>query len=290
MYKYPQLSSVMTWILLICYQGVCLVYKYVYVWGGQQAYKSNCNTHSTSEDVVQYLMDTTCQMLINEMGYHFVSDCFIYLSFFFVLSLQHGISFSNCLSCSWVQSLCDFFFLMWLLLQMLHPFIRPFIFRVLGCLNLYWNLFRFYMQGSYCLTWIQAVALTLHEMAFWLSGEVVALLDSITVKAYLCNQDCTASPFLSRLTCNIFNLADMYGITLIPSYIPTHLNVEADYLAQGRYVPEWHLLPNATEASFQHWGQLGVDLLASSHTNQCQHYYTLETPLNFRWVMCFLLY
>ena len=32
-------------------------------------------------------------------------------------------------------------------------------------------------------------------------------------------------------------------------------------------------------AAFHLWGQLEVDLVASSHTSQCQHYYTLEHPL-----------
>ena len=33
------------------------------------------------------------------------------------------------------------------------------------------------------------------------------------------------------------------------------------------------------QAAFHVWGLPEVDLLASSHTTQCQHYYTLETPL-----------
>ena len=32
--------------------------------------------------------------------------------------------------------------------------------------------------------------------------------------------------FLSRLACCILNLANKHGITLIPAYIHTHLNVE----------------------------------------------------------------
>ena len=42
-----------------------------------------------------------------------------------------------------------------------------------------------------------------------------------------------ASIFLSRLACCILNLADRYSIILIPAYIPTNLNVEADYLSVG---------------------------------------------------------
>ena len=87
------------------------------------------------------------------------------------------------------------------------------------------------------------------------------------------------SLFLSRLACWILSLADKHGITLIPAYIPTHLNVEADYLSWDQLLPEWHLLPQVAHAAFCLWGLPEVDLLTSSHSTQCQHYYTLETPL-----------
>ena len=91
--------------------------------------------------------------------------------------------------------------------------------------------------GSLCrahiaLQEVQAVTMMLHSMAFCLSGKVVALhLDNSTAKAYLCNQGGTVSPFLSRLACQILSLTDKHGITLVPAYIPTDLNVEADYLS-----------------------------------------------------------
>ena len=59
----------------------------------------------------------------------------------------------------------------------------------------------------------------------------------------------------------------------------TFLNVEADYLSWDQLLPEWHLLPQVAHATFCLWGLLEVDLLASSHSTQCQQYYTLETPL-----------
>ena len=109
----------------------------------------------------------------------------------------------------------------------------------------------FYFQGSGLLlsvsgTWsgslsrvhialqeLQAVAVMLHRMAFYLSGKVVALhLDNSTAQAYLCNQGGTVSPFLSRLACQILSLTDKHCITLLPAYIPTHLNMEADFLSQ----------------------------------------------------------
>ena len=87
------------------------------------------------------------------------------------------------------------------------------------------------------------------------------------------------SPFLSRLACWILHLTNKHGITHIPTYIPTHLNVEADYLSWDQLLPEWHLLPQVAHSAFCLWGLPEVDLLASSHSTQWQHYYTMETPL-----------
>ena len=55
--------------------------------------------------------------------------------------------------------------------------------------------------------------------------------------------------------------------------------MEADYLSQDHLLSEWHLLPQVAQAAFCLWGLPEVDLLASSHSTQCQHYFTLETPL-----------
>ena len=140
-------------------------------------------------------------------------------------------------------------------------------------------------SGSLCrahivLQELHAVAIFLHRMAFHLFGKVVALhLDNSTAKAYLCNQGGTVCPFLSRLACQILSLTDKHGITLLPVYIPTHLNVEADYLFWDQLLLEWHLLPQVVQAAFHLWGLPEVDLLASSHYTQCQHYFTLETLL-----------
>ena len=113
-----------------------------------------------------------------------------------------------------------------------------------------------------------------------LTGKVVAFhLDNSTAKAYLCNQGSTVSPFLSILAFQILSLTGKYGITLIPAYIPTHLGMEADYLLQDWLLPEWHLLSQVAQTAFHLWGIPDMDLLASSHSTQCQHYYTFESPL-----------
>ena len=120
----------------------------------------------------------------------------------------------------------------------------------------------------------------LHRMAFHLSGNLVVLpLDNRTAKAYLCNQGGTVSPFLSRHACQIWSETDKHSITLISAYIHTHLNMEAICMSGGQLLPEWHLFLWMAQAAFCHRGLPEVDMLASSHTSKCQHYFTLETPL-----------
>ena len=104
---------------------------------------------------------------------------------------------------------------------------------------------------------LQEVAMILCRMAFWLSGKMVALhLDNCTAKANLCNHGGMVYPFPSRL--------DKHSITLIPTYILTHLNVEANYLSWGQLLPEWHLPPHMAQAAIHLWVLPEVDLLASS--------------------------
>ena len=87
------------------------------------------------------------------------------------------------------------------------------------------------------------------------------------------------SLYPSRLAFHILNLADKHGVTLIPAYIPFHVNVAADYLSQERLFAVWYLLPHIGNTVFQLWHQPKVDLLASSFINQCQNYYTFDHPV-----------
>ena len=150
-----------------------------------------------------------------------------------------------------------------------------------------------------------AILLILHNVILQLSNKVVALLlDNSAGNALLCYQGCTVSLFLSRLACHILNLANMPSITFIPVYIPTHLNVEANYLSLDQLVPKWHLIPHVVQVAYHLWDQLEMNLLASSCTKHGQNYYTLEDPLlleglglnavNYPWTyqvdMCFLLH
>ena len=86
-------------------------------------------------------------------------------------------------------------------------------------------------------------------------------LDNGTAKAYLCNLGGTTSLF-SRLACHILNLANKHDITIIPSYVHTHLNGKSDYQSWGRLITGWYLFPYIAQGVLQLWGQLEVDLLA----------------------------
>ena len=122
-------------------------------------------------------------------------------------------------------------------------------------------------RGHIALQELQAIAMMLCRIAFCLSGNVVALhLDNSTAKAYQCNQGGTVSPFLSSLACLILSLTGKHSITLIPAYIPTHPNEEANYLSWDWMLPEWHLLPLVAQAVFHLRSLPEVDLLTSSHT------------------------
>ena len=50
-------------------------------------------------------------------------------------------------------------------------------------------------------------------------------------------------------------------------------------MSWSQLLPQWHLFPEMAQTAFHLWGLPEVDLLASSHTTQCQNYYTLETSL-----------
>ena len=72
-----------------------------------------------------------------------------------------------------------------------------------------------------------AVELMLHRMAFsliWQGGHLT--FGCNTAKAYLCNQGGTS--FSLQTSLPVLYLVEKHGITLIPAFIPTHLNVEAN--------------------------------------------------------------
>ena len=56
--------------------------------------------------------------------------------------------------------------------------------------------------------------------------------------------------FLTSITSCLFNVTNKLDVTLIATYIPAHLDVEADYLMWVKLVPEWYLLPHTVKWYF----------------------------------------
>ena len=134
---------------------------------------------------------------------------------------------------------------------------------------------------SIALEELQAVVVLLCRMVFCLSGKVVPLyLDNSTAKVYLCNEGDSVSVMLYIIACDSLNLAEKHSITLILSYLHTYVDVEANSQFEGEWFKNgWHCLPHIAQVVFPLCSQLEVDLLASSHTNQCQHYYIFDNLL-----------
>ena len=159
---------------------------------------------------------------------------------FFAFLCSHCVSSRGCPDVTRVWFLCNFLFLVWLLLLMLCPIIRPSIFQVyevpVSCCGIWSGSMHKVHIASHEL---QAVAFMLHEMAFQLSIMVVALyLDRSTAKAYLCNTGSTASLFSIQVSMPHFESGQQvwyYSHSGIHTY---HISLEADYLSRGQLVPK----------------------------------------------------
>ena len=155
--------------------------------------------------------------------YHFIAHLFCS----FQLCLSCSVCFRDCLSCSRLQS--PGHFLMFLLLQMLHPSMDLFISRVLGflypvlepsqvlCTRFILPCMNSRLLHSCCIEWPSINY-----------GKVVPHIWIIVVPSLIYLISSVEHLFFSRLACHIFNLANKHHITLIPAYIHLHLNVKTD--------------------------------------------------------------
>ena len=69
-------------------------------------------------------------------------------------------------------------------------------------------------------------------------------------------------------------MATKHGITLILAYIPTHSNVEADYVSLQSLLLEWHLLSHIAPAD-----QLNMDINKGSNIFKLQAGFQLLSQL-----------
>ena len=174
--------------------------------------------------------------------------------------------------------LCNFYFLMWLLLLFPHLLIEPFIFRDL--VYLFWLV----DAGQVLYVGLMLPCRSFRPLPLcymeWPSTYQVRWLPCMWITAML-KLICVIKvvQFLLFFPGWPASLTNKHGITLILAYIPTHLNVEASYLSWAQILSEWNLLPQVTQAAFHLWGLPEVDLQTSAHSSQWQRYNTLESPL-----------
>ncbi|KAL0839475.1 hypothetical protein ABMA28_016184 [Loxostege sticticalis] len=108
-------------------------------------------------------------------------------------------------------------------------------------------------------------------------AHILIQTDNRTLVAYIRNEGGTRSIALLDLTTKLLHLTDQLNVTLSACYLPGRLNGIADRLSRGRPLPEWHLLPRATEVIFRQWGVPEIDLFASRKSAIVPKYVTLDS-------------
>ena len=112
---------------------------------------------------------------------------------------------------------------------------------------------------------LQAIWLGLRAFSQRVENTRVALMsDNTSAVAYLRNQGGTKSLAMNDLATDICLWAEKRGMTLVPRYLPGHLNVLADHLSRRGQIlkTEWSLNQTVADRIFQAWGRPFVDLFA----------------------------
>ncbi|XP_033220863.1 uncharacterized protein LOC117175265 [Belonocnema kinseyi] len=112
-----------------------------------------------------------------------------------------------------------------------------------------------------------AVLAAIKQMAHHLQGAHILLQsDNRTLVAYIQKEGGTRLIGLLDLTYQILHLLDQQKITVSVAYLPGRYNGIADRLSRKKALPEWHLLPAATDEIFAKWGVPVIDLFASANS------------------------
>ena len=111
---------------------------------------------------------------------------------------------------------------------------------------------------------LQAIWLGLRAFSQRVENARVALMsDSTSAVAYLRNQGGTKSLAMNDLATDICLWSEKRGMTLVPCYLPGHLNVLADHLSRRGQIlkTEWSLNQTVADRIFRAWGRPFVDRL-----------------------------
>ena len=113
------------------------------------------------------------------------------------------------------------------------------------------------------------------------SRSILLKVDNMTALSYIVKMGGTGSATLIEGAKSLWSFLGSKGTTLIAEYIPTKLNVAADF--QSRNVEdssEWKLHPKVFRAVCQIMGQPEVDLFASRTSHQLNPYMSLKPDPN----------
>lgn len=116
-----------------------------------------------------------------------------------------------------------------------------------------------------------------HEAHFLRKAHVLVQTDNRTLVAYIQKEGGTRSLDLLNLTFKLLKLVDSLHIELSAAYLPGRYNGIADRLSRKKALPEWHLLPEATERIFERWGVPDIDLFASERTAVVKRYVSRDS-------------
>ena len=94
------------------------------------------------------------------------------------------------------------------------------------------------------------------------NAKVALMSDNTSAVAYLRNQGGTKSLAMNDLATDICLWSEKRGMTLVPRYLPGHLNVLADHLSRRGQIlkTEWSLNQTVADRIFRAWGRPFVDL------------------------------
>ena len=119
---------------------------------------------------------------------------------------------------------------------------------------------------------LSAVFNALVEFRQQLTNKPVRIVtDNMSVRAVL-NKGCSTSPHLMGIYRKILDLCLQRGILLQAEYLPTHLNVQADYLSRIHPAGEWSLPAEVLLRAERWFGARTIDLFASPASAVCPRY------------------
>ena len=99
-------------------------------------------------------------------------------------------------------------------------------------------------------------------------------VDISTALAYVKNVGGSVDPGMLPVASKILVLAHQLHLRILPVYIPSLLNLQADAASRFRDLPDWHLLPKILHRMMKKFGHLSIVLFASRLSSQTVRFFS----------------